>query len=134
MTVNTFDPSTMNAPADESALAQLCAMGGAFDSEGNTDALALSEQEVARFAPLLTIVDWAERAKALSDAEITGLIRIFTLGEMAYSSWVVGERSPVVPLVKALKLRESYDSELTSWIKAHTTNKFLPHGSLLDRL
>ncbi len=130
MTVSTFDPSTMNAPADESALAQLCAMGGAF----NAQVLALSDDEVSRFAPLLTIVDWAERAKALSDVEITGLIRIFTLGEMAYSSWVVGDKSPVVPLVKALKSRGSYDPELTPWIKAHTTNKFLPHGSLLDRL
>lgn len=130
MTVSTFDPSTMNAPADESALAQLCAMGGAF----NAQVLALSDDEVSRFAPLLTIVDWAERAKALSDVEITGLIRIFTLGEMAYSSWVVGDKSPVVPLVKVLKSRGSYDPELTRWIKAHTTNKFLPHGSLLDRL
>jgi len=130
MTVNTFDPSTLNAPVDESALAQLCAMGAAFTA----DVLTLSEQQVERFAPLATIVDWAERAEALSDAEITGLIRIFTLGEMAYSNWAAGEKSPVVPLVKALKSRGSYDSALTSWIKAHTTNKFLPHGSLLDRL
>ena len=130
MTVNTFDPSTLNAPADESPLAQLCAMGAAFTA----DVLTLSEQQVERFAPLATIVDWAERAEALSDAEITGLIRIFTLGEMAYSNWAAGEKSPVVPLVKALKSRGSYDSALTSWIKAHTTNKFLPHGSLLDRL
>ena len=130
MTVNTFDPSTMNAPADESALAQLCAIGGAF----NAEVLALSDDEVSRFAPLLSNVDWAERAKGLSDVEITGLIRIFTLGEMAYSSWVVGEKSPVVPLAKVLKSRGSYDPDLTRWIKAHTTNKFLPHGSLLDRL
>jgi hypothetical protein len=39
-----------------------------------------------------------------------------------------------VPLVALLKSRAAYPSELTRWIKTNTSNRFLPYGSLMDRL
>ena len=53
---------------------------------------------------------------------------------MRFVSWKADAKSAVVPLVRALKQRKAYDKALTGWIKANTDNKFLPHGSLMDRL
>lgn len=130
MTVNTFDPSQLGNPIDGAAVRELVQLGLRVDE----DLLTLSEHEAARFAPLATHADWAQQCVDLADEEIVGLIRLFTLGEMQYSNWAAGDKSPVVALVKALKARDAYDVSLTKWIKSHTTNKFLPHGSLMARL
>lgn len=130
MTVDTFDPGAMGRAMDEVAVRDLCAYAKEFEG----DVVSLSELEVARFAPLATHKDWAERAERCSDEELVGLARVFTLGEMQYPSWTAGDKSPVVALVKVLKSRGGFDPALTKWIKSHTTNKFLPHGSLMDRL
>ena len=98
------------------------------------EVLPLSELEIHRFAPLVTHAKWDERSATLSDDEIVGLIKVFTLGEMQFPPWAAGEKSAVIPLVKELKRRQRYDKALTRWIKDHTDNRFLPHGSLMDRL
>ncbi len=115
---------------DRDLLAALCAVA---DTRSG-DVLELDAGDVARFSVLAAHPEWARHAPQLSDDTLIGLIRIFTLGEMQYASWAAGDKSPVVALVKELKRRGSYPGELTRWIKAHTDNKFLPHGSLLDRL
>jgi len=130
MAVETFDPGAMGNAMDEAALRDLCAYAAGFEGE----TVVLSELEVARFAPLAAHQDWAQRVLRCSDDELLGLLRVFTLGEMQYASWAAGDKSPVVPIVKALKARGAYQPELTRWIKSHTTNKYLPHGSLMDRL
>ena len=130
MSVDTFDPNALEKSMDEAAVRDLCAIADAFGD----DSLTLSELEVARFAPLATHPEWAERLDQLGDTTLVGLIKIFTLGEMQYSSWLAGDKSPVVVMVRALKQRKVFNAELTQWIKSHTTNKFLPHGNLMDRL
>ncbi len=130
MSVDTFDPGALNAPMDAVAVDELCRLALDFDGE----ALNLSELELRRFAPLVTHAGWAERADTLSDAQIVALIRVFTVGERDHSSWLAGDKSAVITLVRALKSRGSFTPELSRWIKAHTDNKFLPHGSLMDRL
>ena len=130
MSVDTFDPGALNAPMDETAVAELCRVAEAFDGEH----LELSELEVRRFAPLVTHEAWCNRAEALTDAAIVALIRVLTIGERDYSSWLAGDKSAVIVLVRALKSRGAFTPELSRWIKAHTDNKFLPHGSLMDRL
>ena len=130
MSVDTFDPNALEKSMDEAAVRDLCAIADAFGD----DSLTLSELEVARFAPLATHPEWAERLDQLGDTTLVGLIKIFTLGEMQYSSWLAGDKSPVVVMVRALKQRKIFNAELTQWIKSHTTNKFLPHGNLMDRL
>ena len=130
MSVDTFDPGALNAPMDETTVEELCRVALEFDGEQ----LDLSELEIRRFAPLVTHADWAERADALSDEQLVALIRVFTVGERDHSSWLAGDKSAVIALVRALKSRGAFDTELSRWIKAHTDNKFLPHGSLMDRL
>ena len=134
MSVDTFDPSALGNPMDETAWRDLCAYAAQLAAQG-AEELALSELEVARFAALAAHPDWAQKAGEIeAAATLEGLIRVFTLGEMQYPSWAAGDKSPVIALVKELKQRGSYDAALTRWIKSHTTNKFLPHGSLMDRL
>ena len=130
MSVDTFDPGALGGPMDPNLVAALCDIAETVSG----DTLTLEAVDVARLAGLAAHPDWGTHAPQLSDAHLLGLIRVFTLGEMQYSSWAAGDKSPVVPLVKELKRRGSYPAELTRWIKAHTDNKFLPHGSLLDRL
>jgi len=53
---------------------------------------------------------------------------------MVLPGFELGARSPVIALVRLLKQRGEYPDDLTGWVKANTDNRFLPYGSLLDRL
>jgi len=97
----------------------------------------LSTDEIARLAPRVrqgSGNDWPAAAEPLASSDIERLIRLFTLAEMRFSAWEAGAKSPVVPLATILKNRGDFPRELSRWIRQHTTNRFLPHGSLLDRL
>ena len=128
MSVGSFDPSQLNADLELDLVRAL------LSRVGSGETLDLDAAEQARFAPLVTHAQWAQRADDFSDEELTVLIRVFTLGEQQYESWIAEQKSAVVPLVRALKARGRYDKALTRWIKQHSNNKFLPHGSLMDRL
>ncbi|MCR9260004.1 MAG: hypothetical protein NXH95_09795 [Pseudomonadaceae bacterium] len=130
MTVDTFDPSAMAQPIDAKLAAALCAAAEiSADNE-----LVLAELDVKRFAPMASGGDWSTLGDELSDEQVAQLIRIFTLGEMQFSSWTAADKSPVIALVQLLKQRGVYEPEMTRWIKSNTTNRFLPHGNLLNRL
>ena len=113
-------------------LARLAAAAGLLDEP----TLGLSEQEVARFAVLMTYAsdDWAPLLASEADAQLIRLVRVFTVAEMRLPGWEAGARSPVIRIAAELRRRNAYPKELTAWIKTHTTNRYLPHGSLLDRL
>jgi hypothetical protein len=83
-------------------------------------------------APACTLAD---ALAELSAEDAADLARLLTVLE-AVPGFEAGARSPVVPLMKGLRPqldREAY-AELVRWIRAHTENRFLPHGSLQDRL
>ncbi|MEM9621858.1 MAG: hypothetical protein AAF993_09440 [Pseudomonadota bacterium] len=135
MSVNSFDPSAQTQPLDAAVVVELVKFAQQFaPAEGHNAAAPEAVAQADRYASLATHADWAAQASQLGDTEIEALIRIFTLGEELYSGWLAGDKSPVVPLVRELKSRGTYDATLTRWIKSHTNNKFLPHGSLMDRL
>jgi hypothetical protein len=71
----------------------------------------------------------------LDSSQLDALIRFFTLLE-ACPGWEVGARSPVVPMFRLLRRNPGdHDPEsLAAWVKAHSDNRFLPYGSLQDRL
>ena len=77
--------------------------------------------------------DWQAAAQGLEAEEIERLVRFYTLAE-ALPGWEAGAQSPVIPLARELKARDAWPDDLTAWIKAHTDNRFLPYGSLMDRL
>lgn len=73
---------------------------------------------------------WVQ-AEGLGNDELICLIRFFTLAEMQLTGWDGGKYSPVIYLVRILKSRAGFDSELRRWIKSHTDNRFLPNGAVL---
>lgn len=74
--------------------------------------------------------DW-EAANALSDEQLTDLVRFFTKAEMQFTGWDAGKTSPVIYLVKMLKQRKAFSTELKQWVKANTDNRFLPNGAVV---
>ena len=135
MSVDTFDPSQFNAkqkPIAADLLAQAVELAtGAVPEDYQVQ---LSQEQVNLLAPLLQHPGWNDVAAELDDAAIVSLIRFFTLGEMDHPAWKAEAKSPVVALVRVLKKRKAMPGDLVSWIKANTTNRFLPHGDLMDLL
>ena len=133
MTVGSFDPGGETAgalsPAD---LDTLLAASGDLDR----DKFGLSDHEIARLGRLARTdgADWAAAVDGLGSDQIEALIRLLVLAEARLPEFESGDRSPVVPLARLLRSRKAYPARLTPWIRAHSNNRFLPHGSLMDRL
>jgi len=102
--------------------------------------LGLDAAGVAEFAPYArdggagSRIDWAKAAQALDDERLVALIRFFTRAEMAFAGWKGGDRSPVIALAAELKRRGAFPADLTRWIRTNSDNRFLPYGSLMQRL
>lgn len=73
---------------------------------------------------------WRKVGETLSPEQLQQLIRFFTVQEQE-QNWDMGERSPVIPLFKIYKKENGIDKALVQWIKANTSNKYLPFGPLL---
>lgn len=95
-----------------------------------SELLASHELETSEWVMALEPESW-DQAQALSTIDLVALIRFFTLIEDQISGWEAGRTSPVIALVKMLKERGEFTSDLRKWIKAHTDNRYLPHGSAL---
>jgi len=149
MSVESFDPGAPAPQLSEAALERLVAVSTDF-LEGGSDSSPVEAEYGANFADncgltalerssmagLMTAPakDWQTAAEPLNDDQIESLIRFLTLAEEGIGGWQAGDKSPVIALVKLLKRRGSYSSSVTRWIKANSSNRFLPHGSLMDRL
>jgi len=72
---------------------------------------------------------------ALATEELDALARLFTVIEQQ-PGFEAGAKSPVIALARRLRNQIDADAfaELVRWIRAHSDNRFLPHGSLQDRL
>jgi hypothetical protein len=115
--------------------ATLVRLSEAADSLEKPD-LGLSAHEVGSWGSLMKLPAdvWTPLLAAESDERLIRIAKSLTVAEMQLPGWEAGARSPVIAIVRELRRRGSYPKELTTWIKAHTTNRFLPHGSLADRL
>lgn len=102
----------------------------------DADGFGLDAAECARLASWMTAGPsvWEAAAEDEDAGEVVAWIRFLTLAEAQLPGFEAGAKSPVVPLARVLRQRGEYPADLTRWIKAHTTNRFLPHGSLMDRL
>ncbi len=129
MTVESFDPGAVQAPLLESDARALLA-----EAQVQDDQLVLASERASHFARFAVHDGWQALAQQFTDAELLQLCRIFTLGEMQLAGWTAGDKSPVIALVAELKRRGSFTTDDKRWIKAHTDNRFLPHGNLMARL
>ena len=96
--------------------------------------LSAEQQNSIRQAVRASAESWRDFAQEQSSAEIINWIRALTRAEMTLTGFELGARSPVIALIRLLKQRGEYPDDLTEWVKEHTDNRFLPYGSLLDRL
>ena len=96
----------------------------------------LTVGERGELAPLMTAgADvWTAGVDATPSEELVGWIRFLTLAEARFPGFEAGAKSPVILIARVLRARGDYPDDLTAWIKANTDNRFLPYGSLADRL
>ena len=96
----------------------------------------LTVGERGELAPLMTADAevWAARLDVISSDELVGWIRFLTLAEARLPGFEAGAKSPVILIARVLRNRGDYPEDLSAWIKANTNNRFLPYGSLAERL
>ena len=132
MSVEPFDPGALALSLDADVLEELAEAAARLDEDG----FGLSRERISALAAVARQdekSDWKAAADGLDSAQLIALVRLYTLAEKL-PGWEAGPRSPVIALAAELKKRGDYPDDLTGWIKANTDNRFLPYGSLMDRL
>lgn len=131
MVVGAWDPEEQIRALDASVLAELTEAA----KQLHLDDFGLSAVAAGRLAATVRLVPEAWRAaEGLADEDLIRLVRLYTLAEGRFADWKAGAKSPVIALCRILRGRDAWPAELTAWIKAHSDNRFLPYGSLMDRL
>ena len=100
------------------------------------DALAIDDAVAARLRQVFFAA--ADERAGLFDDEpsprLAGWARALTMAEESVPGCEGGAKSPVIALARLLRARGDYPDDLTAWIKRVSSNRFLPYGSLMDRL
>ena len=78
--------------------------------------------------------EWSGFFADRSSGRLIAWLRVLTLAEETIPGCAAGAKSPVIVLARLLRERGDYPADLTAWIKSVSTNRFLPYGSLMDRL
>ena len=129
--VGAWDPAEQIGELNDSVLAELLAAADCLDRED----FGLSAAAASRLAATVRLPAEAwQPAAALDDEQLIRLVRLYTLAEGRFPQWKAGSTSPVIALCRLLRRRGAWPADLTAWIKARSDNKFLPYGSLADRL
>ncbi|MDZ7826459.1 MAG: hypothetical protein U5R48_11100 [Gammaproteobacteria bacterium] len=131
MAVGEWSPVAAGAPDR----AELQAAAALWRERGEAAVADVAEQATLRGVMRLPAEELELVAGELENEALDALIRLFTLIE-SHPGWEAAERSPVIPLFRMLRGRVGREAteELATWVKARTDNRFLPHGSLQDRL
>lgn len=69
-----------------------------------------------------------------TSARLIAWLKALVLAEEAVAGCDAGPRSPAIRIARLLRARGDYPPGLTAWIKARSSNRFLPYGSLQDQL
>lgn len=105
-------------------------------AESDQSSLQLNEPQraILQAAFSTSPVKWEEFVEPVSNDTLIAWVKVLVILAESYAELNVGANSPVIPLVRVLKRRASYPADMTAWIKTYSSNKFLPYGSLSDRL
>ncbi len=130
VTVESWDPSAASLTSKHRVILNRAA------EQLELGTVALSDDEQALLRPIMLMDDdaWQTFVATESNASLEAWIRVLTLVERDFNGFEAGSRSPVLKLIRALKARDAIPADLFEWIKSHTQNRFLPYGSLADRL
>ena len=132
MTTGVWEPGGAPAPKPVSGelLARFLTLAGSLDDAVSVDAVAAAGLADAGWVMKQDLSAWSG-AEAFASDDLVRLAKLFTLLEANLSGWDAGSTSPVIAMVRMLKARGDFHTELRLWIKAHTKNRYLPHGSAL---
>lgn len=106
----------------------VAALDAAADSLDTNDATRLRQVVAADAAARRAFFDARESVR------LVGWLRALTLAETAIAGCDGGAKSPVIDIARLLRERGDYPADLTAWIRSVSKNRFLPYGSLMDRL
>ena len=95
---------------------------------GTADASRLRQVVQADSNELARLFDSCQSARLI------GWLKALVLAEESIAGCDAGAKSPVIHLARLLRDRGDYPADLTAWIKSVSNNRFLPYGSLADRL
>ncbi len=128
--VHMFDPTRQMLP-DAQRIDRLLRASTQLDLPD----YGFTSDEIHTLAPLMRANpdDWHAAASKLDDEQLLGLVRLLTLAE-TLPEWEALERSPVIALIAELRQRDALPKDIIAWIRAHSSNRFLPWGSLQSRL
>ena len=132
MSVGTWNPAEQVTELGASVLGRLISAAG----QPSESDFGLTPSDIERLAGVAhsNRVDWQSAADGLSDDELISLVHLYTLAEARFPAWKSGAHSPVIVMAKTLRGRGAWPDELTAWIRNNSQNRFLPYGSLLDRV
>ena len=130
VTVESWDPSATSLTSSHRVILNHAAL------HLETGALQLTDDEQALLRPAMLIDSeaWKSFVSTESDESVVAWIKVLTLIERDLVGFEAGSRTPVLTLIRVLKSRDALPDDLFTWIKSHTQNRFLPYGSLTDRL
>ena len=134
MSVDVFDPSMTDGALVSDEFELWSRLADEFQRAENPNELDFSSEDILGCSSSIAKSGWEKFTESSSVDEVIKLIRLATLVEMRYASMQCGGKSPVIKLVKILKSRSAFSGELQKWIKSVTTNRYLPHGDLMDML
>ena len=106
------------------------------EADTTGDVLDLHEDAKARLREVAqgSTDEWSGFFADRSSPRLIAWMRVLTLAEETIPGCETGAKSPVIVLARLLRGRGDYPAELTPWIQSVSTNRFLPYGSLMDRL
>ena len=123
----------------EGAVALGAAHAAALDAAAagvEGDALQVDAETARRLREVVS-AEAAVRARLFADrpsGQLADWLRVLTLAEESIPGCEAGPKSPVIALARTLRQRGDYPDGLTAWIRSVSRNRFLPYGSLADRL
>lgn len=130
VTVESWDPSATSLTSEHRVILN----HATSQLESETLSLTNDEQALLRPTMLVDSETWESFVTTESNGSIAAWIKVLTLIERDFNGFEAGNRTPVLTLIRVLKSRNALPEGLFAWIKAHTQNRFLPYGSLADRL
>ena len=105
-------------------------------AEQGADTLAVDAAAATSLRQVMFAAD--EQHAALFEPQgserLVAWLKALVLAEEVVPGCNAGARSPAIRIARLLRARGDYPPTLTPWISAHSSNRFLPYGSLLDRL
>ena len=134
MSLGSWDPDAAQSAAataiEHEQLQQFIAWSAHEQLEDLGSLLGERSQQLAGLMQLDS-AEWVSAALDLSNDDLHHLLRFFTVAENE-SGWEAGDKSPVIPLAKALRQRgERLERDFLIWIRTVSKNRYLPYGPLV---